>query len=91
MNIPIEFETQRVLLRQWRPTDRQPFAVLNADPIVMAHFAAPWTREESDEMADYCEQRIAEQRWGPWACEVRATGEFIGCMGLQIPEDDLPL
>jgi RimJ/RimL family protein N-acetyltransferase len=38
MSAPIEFETQRLLLRQWRAPDREPFAALNADPIVMAHF-----------------------------------------------------
>jgi hypothetical protein len=26
MNTPIEFETQKLLLRQWRAADRQPFA-----------------------------------------------------------------
>jgi RimJ/RimL family protein N-acetyltransferase len=36
MNAPIEFDTQRLLLRQWKAADREPFAALNADPIVMA-------------------------------------------------------
>jgi RimJ/RimL family protein N-acetyltransferase len=91
VNAPIEFETQRLLLRQWRAADREPFAGLNTDPIVMAHFPAPLTREESDAMADRCERLIAARRWGAWACEIKATGEFIGCVGLQIPRDDLPV
>jgi RimJ/RimL family protein N-acetyltransferase len=91
MNAPIEFDTQRLLLRQWRAADREPFAALNADPIVMAHFPAPMTREESDAMAGRCERLIAERRWGAWACEFKATGEFIGCVGLHIPRDDLPV
>ena len=91
MDAPIEFETQRLLLRQWRAADRQPFAALNADPIVMAHFPAARTREESDAMADHCEYLIKEHRWGPWATEIKATGEFIGCVGLNIPRDDLPV
>lgn len=91
MNTPIEFETPRLLLRQWRATDRQPFAALNADPIVMAHFPAPLTREESDEVADLCERFIAERGWGAWATEIKATGEFIGFVGLHIPRDDLPV
>ncbi len=32
MNAPIEFDTQRLLLRQWTAADREPFAALNADP-----------------------------------------------------------
>jgi RimJ/RimL family protein N-acetyltransferase len=91
MNTPIEVETQRLLLRQWRSSDRAPFAALNADPIVMAHFPAPMTREESDAMADRCERLIEARRWGAWACEIKATGEFIGCVGLHIPQDDLPV
>jgi RimJ/RimL family protein N-acetyltransferase len=91
MNAPIEFGTQRLLLRQWRAADRESFAALNADPVVMAHFLAPMTREESDAMADRCERLIAARRWGVWACEIKATGEFIGCVGLHIPRDDLPV
>ena len=90
MNAPIEFETRRLLLRQWRAADRAPFATLNADPIVMAHFPAPLTREESDAMADRCERLIAERRWGAWAAEIKATREFIGFVGLHTP-DDLPI
>ena len=91
MNAPIEFETQRLLLRQWRAADRAPFAALNADPIVMAHFPAPLTREKSDAMANRCERLIADRRWGAWATEIKATGEFIGFVGLNIPRDDLPV
>lgn len=91
MNTPIQIDTQRLLLRQWRVADREPFAALNADPDVMAYFKAPMTREASDAMADQCEQLIAERRWGVWACEIKATREFIGCIGLNIPRDDLPI
>jgi RimJ/RimL family protein N-acetyltransferase len=91
MHAPIEFETPRLLLRQWKAADREPFAALNADPNVMAHFPAPLTREESDALADRCERLIAERRWGAWATEIKATGEFIGFVGLHIPQDDLPI
>ena len=47
-----ELKTQRLLLRRWRPTDRAPFAALNADPQVMEHFPAPLTHAESDSMAE---------------------------------------
>jgi RimJ/RimL family protein N-acetyltransferase len=41
-----ELETPRLLLRRWRDEDHEPFAALNADPIVMEHFPGPLTREE---------------------------------------------
>jgi RimJ/RimL family protein N-acetyltransferase len=34
----IEFETDRLRLRQWLAKDREPFAALNADPRVMEFF-----------------------------------------------------
>ena len=91
MNAPIEFETQRLLLRQWTASDRAPFAALNADPIVMAYFPAPLTRGESDAIAERCERLISERGWGAWATEIKATGEFIGFVGLHISRDDLPV
>lgn len=57
----------------------------------MAHFPAPFTREESDAKADRCERLIADRRWGAWAAEIKATGEFIGFVGLHIPRVDLPI
>jgi RimJ/RimL family protein N-acetyltransferase len=91
MSIPIEFETQRLLLRQWRASDREPFAALNADPVVMAYFPTPLTREKSDAQAGSCEALIAQRGWGAWATELKATGEFIGFIGLNIPREDLPI
>lgn len=35
-----ELETNRLKLRRWRKEDLEPFATLNADPVVMKHM--PW-------------------------------------------------
>ncbi|HYD81544.1 MAG TPA: GNAT family N-acetyltransferase [Paucimonas sp.] len=86
----IELDTSRLRLRQWKAADREPFAALNADPRVMEFFPAPLDRADSDAMADRCGARIAERGWGLWAVEVRATGEFIGFVGLEIPKGPLP-
>lgn len=87
---PIEFETERLLLRQWRPADREPFAALNADSRVMEFFPAPLTRAESDAIADRCESLIRERGWGFWAAELKASREFIGFVGLHTPSAELP-
>jgi RimJ/RimL family protein N-acetyltransferase len=79
----MNLETERLLLRQWRPADRAPFAAMNADPVVMRHFPRPMTRAESDGLADRLEAGIAERGWGLWAVEVRAGGAFAGFVGLQ--------
>lgn len=74
--------TDRLLMRDWRVEDLEPFAALNADPEVMEHFPAPLTRMESDAFAARIQERLDEQGYGLWALEVRATGEFIGFTGL---------
>jgi ribosomal-protein-alanine N-acetyltransferase len=77
--------TERLVLRRWRDEDRAPFAALNADPVVMEHFPAPLTREESDATVDRIEDEFASNGFGLWAVEVRATGEFVGFTGLAVP------
>lgn len=86
----IEVETERLRLRQWKPTDRAPFAALNADSKVMEFFPSPLTRVESDTMADRCQSLIEERGWGFWAAEAKATQEFIGFVGLHTPSAELP-
>jgi RimJ/RimL family protein N-acetyltransferase len=64
-----ELRTDRLLLRQWRTEDREPFAALNADPEVMRHFPAMLDRAGSDALAARAEARVAEHGWGLWAVE----------------------
>ena len=77
--------TERLLLRRWRVADREPFAAMNADPRVMEHFPACLTREESDELADRIEAYFDQHGFGLFAAELRATGDFIGYIGLSVP------
>jgi RimJ/RimL family protein N-acetyltransferase len=81
----IEPSTSRLLLRQWRQRDRSPFAALNADPLVMEHFPALLTRDQSDAVVDRCAEQIQRNGYGLWAVEVRTSGEFIGFVGLAVP------
>ena len=73
--------TDRLVLRQWLPQDREPFAALNADPEVMQHFPGPMTREQSDAFADRIATHFAVHGYGLWAVE--AEGAFAGFTGLQ--------
>ncbi len=87
---PIEFSTERLYLRQWRVSDRAPFAQLSADPRVMEFFPNLLDRAASDAMADRIEAKIADRGWGFWAVEVKGICEFIGFVGLNVPAADLP-
>ncbi len=86
----IEFSTERLNLRQWRSSDREPFAQLNADPRVMEYFPKLLDRATSDALADRIEAKIRDRGWGFWAAEIQATQEFIGFVGLNIPAVELP-
>jgi RimJ/RimL family protein N-acetyltransferase len=64
-----ELRTDRLLLRQWRPEDREPFAAMNADAEVMRHFPAALDRAGSDALAARAEAHVGEHGWGLWAVE----------------------
>ena len=83
-----ELSTERLLLRRWRSSDSEPFAALNGDPEVMEHFPAALTRAESDQMIASLEGRFEQNGFGLWAVEVRASGEMIGFVGLNVPSFD---
>jgi ribosomal-protein-alanine N-acetyltransferase len=74
--------TPPLSLRQWRASDREPFARLNADPVVMEFLSGCLDRGESDRLAQAAEAEIARQGWGFWAAELRASAAFIGFVGL---------
>jgi RimJ/RimL family protein N-acetyltransferase len=63
---------------------------MNADPRVMEFYPAMLDQAASDAMAGRIESAIAERGWGLWAAELRATGEFIGYIGLSVPPVKLP-
>jgi RimJ/RimL family protein N-acetyltransferase len=85
-----ELRTERLLLRSWRPDDREPFAALNADPAVMEHFPSVLSRAESDALVDRIEARFDEHGWGLWAVEVPGVAPFIGFVGLAPQGAELP-
>lgn len=87
----IELTTERLKLRQWQDKDYEPFfSQLSADSKVMGYFPSTLDRAASDAFADRIRQLIDEQGWGIWAAELKASGEFIGFVGLHKPIDELP-
>lgn len=78
-------ETERLILRNWRDEDREPFAAMGQDARVMEHFPALLSREETDRMVDRVNAHVAERGFGLWAVEEKATGAFIGFTGLWVP------
>ncbi|MFZ0323867.1 MAG: GNAT family N-acetyltransferase [Actinomycetes bacterium] len=87
-------ETSRLRLRPWRDSDLTPFAVLNADPVVMEHFVEPLDRAASDAfVSDRIRPHFEQYGYGPWAVEVTvgpSPDAFIGFVGLMWQDFEAP-
>ncbi|WP_082477458.1 GNAT family N-acetyltransferase [Methylobacterium sp. Leaf93] len=84
-------ETSRLLLRRWRDEDFIPFAALNADPIVRRWWSAgPLNQADSHAQAERLRRHIEDHGFGFWAVEVSQVSPFIGFVGLQNEEADMP-
>lgn len=90
MSIHTPLTTPRLLLRGWRAEDRAPFAAMGADPRVMEFFPRPLDREASDALVDRLQEEIDRRGWGLWAAEERASGAFVGFVGLSSYGPELP-
>ena len=73
-----ELRTDRLLLRQWRDADLDPWAAMNADPQVREFLGELLTRGQSRQSMARFRADLDERGWGWWAVEVVATGAFIG-------------
>lgn len=77
--------TARLVMREWRDSDRRPYADMNADPEVMRHFPSMLTAQQSDEMVERIIAGWERNGFGLWAVERRDSNEFIGFVGLVSP------
>jgi RimJ/RimL family protein N-acetyltransferase len=80
----IEIETERLLLRGWREEDLEPYARVCVDPEVMRYIGsgAVLTREQSEGQIGQFVRHWERSGFGLWAMEERATGDFVGFVGL---------
>ena len=80
-----DIQTERLLLRGWRDADREPFAALNADAEVMAHFPSTHSRAASDRIVEATIDGWIANGFGLWALERQVDGHFLGFTGLSRP------
>jgi RimJ/RimL family protein N-acetyltransferase len=76
--------TERLILRRWRESDREPFAHMNADPRVAEFFSRPLSVAESDMLVDEIEAHFEKHGFGPGAVELIEDHSFIGFIGLNV-------
>jgi len=75
-------ETERLIIRNWRETDRDLVFEINSDEAVMEFFPFRRNRAEADAFFDRVHSMIAETGLGFYALEEKASGETIGFCGL---------
>lgn len=85
-SLPVaDIETQRLLLRRWRPSDLEPFARMNADPRVMEFFPRSISSSESNALAARIQRHFDDNGFGLWAVEIPQLTPFAGFIGLSTP------
>lgn len=75
-------ETERLLLRSWRPEDLPLFIAMNKDERVMRYFPEKLGDAETEAFYHRILDEFNSKGWGLFAVEIKATGEFIGYVGL---------
>jgi len=83
-------QTERLVLRDWRPADVAAFAEINADPRIVENLPGTLTRAQMAEMVERIAAHFAEHGHSLWAVEVPGVAESIGFIGLQTVPADLP-
>jgi RimJ/RimL family protein N-acetyltransferase len=84
-SLPDRLTTERLILRRWRPSDRQPFAALNADMRVMEYFPQVLNQQESDALVSRIDEHFDRHGFGLWALEIPGVVDFAGFIGLSVP------
>ena len=79
----MRFETERLILREWREEDRAPYSAFNADPEVRRYFYPEIkTPAETGAMVDGMIADLATHGFGFLGIERKSDGVFIGEAGL---------
>jgi RimJ/RimL family protein N-acetyltransferase len=75
-------ETDRLIVRNWKPADADLFYLINSDETVMEFFPFRRDRAQSDDMMRYLTERIARTGYGFFAVERKSDGEPVGFTAL---------
>ncbi len=79
----VALRTPRLLLREWRDSDREPFATMLADPEVQRYFyQPPADRPATDAWVERMRRHNDEHGFAYWAVELPEEAALIGAIGL---------
>jgi len=83
-------ETERLILRSWRDTDRAPLARINADPAVMEFLGPPNDRSSSDAAVDRMNALAEAGQPFFMAVERKSDEALLGFIGVKQIDFDAP-
>lgn len=78
-------ETQRLLLRQWKDDDYEPFHEMNVALRVEHYYPPVLNRAASDAFIDRARELFDRHGWGVLVMERREDAAFLGWCGLHLP------
>ncbi len=87
MNSDTILTTERLIIRQWRHSDLDAMAAINADPKVMEHFESTIDRDQTHIFIERSIARFEKFGYCFSPVEVKDTHEFIGFVGLNYVDD----
>lgn len=80
------YQTQRLLLREWRDSDLVPFINMGNDPVVMKYFPSLLTESDTIAFVERIKAKFIRDKFSFFAVELLSTNEFIGFIGLNRPD-----
>lgn len=79
-------ETDRLILRQHRQEDFEPYAAFYAHPTAPRHIGGPRSRQDAWRALGYMIGHWTLRGYGMFALEEKATGAYVGRAGPYFPE-----
>ncbi len=77
--------TERLILRQWKTSDLDPFAAMCANPSLMQYYPSTLNRSQVEQFLIRIQTHFEQHGFGLWALENRQSHAFIGYAGLMVP------
>ncbi|HEV8029968.1 MAG TPA: GNAT family N-acetyltransferase [Stellaceae bacterium] len=78
----VSLRTPRLVLREWRDADREPFAAMSSDPEIMEMLPPLLDRGASDAWIARMQAHLAEHGFAYRAIELPGEASLIGAIGL---------
>ncbi len=81
-------ETERLILREYTPSDFDSLYEILSDAETMKHYPKPYDKSGAERWLSWSLDNYKKYGFGLWAIEIKATAEFIGDCGITMQNID---